>query len=161
MDADRTSGPILLGNITESSEDGEKTGLQSHLWRTLPRHRDEDQVRLDVDRSFIYYPNSKTPSSGRAPCQIVTICKTSRKNSLKLEKKSSQISSPKSCADNHTSVISKATMTYVKSSSSSSNLPTAHNLLPVSHASESATSCSPPSRQRFHNSASYPISSTL
>lgn len=26
-------------------------------WATLPRHRDEDQVRLDVDRSFIYYPN--------------------------------------------------------------------------------------------------------
>jgi hypothetical protein len=29
----------------------------SNAWRTLPKHRDEDQVRLDVDRSFIYYPN--------------------------------------------------------------------------------------------------------
>ncbi|KAH8681027.1 rab-GTPase-TBC domain-containing protein [Xylariales sp. PMI_506] len=29
-------------------------------WRELPRHRDEDQVRLDVDRSFIYYPNDQS-----------------------------------------------------------------------------------------------------
>ncbi|KAL9119387.1 MAG: hypothetical protein Q9187_004064, partial [Circinaria calcarea] len=26
-------------------------------WRYLPRHRDEDQVKLDVNRSFVYYPN--------------------------------------------------------------------------------------------------------
>ncbi|KAJ1333561.1 TBC1 domain family member 20 [Microdochium nivale] len=26
-------------------------------WHALPRHHDEDQVRLDVDRSFVYYPN--------------------------------------------------------------------------------------------------------
>lgn len=28
-------------------------------WHTLQPHSDEDQVRLDVDRSFIYYPNSE------------------------------------------------------------------------------------------------------
>lgn len=27
-------------------------------WQCLPRHRDEDQVQLDVNRSFIYYPSS-------------------------------------------------------------------------------------------------------
>ncbi|KAK9424964.1 putative Rab-GAP TBC domain-containing protein [Seiridium unicorne] len=31
-------------------------------WTELPRHRDEDQVRLDVDRSFIYYPNDQSQS---------------------------------------------------------------------------------------------------
>lgn len=25
-------------------------------WEKLPRHRDEEQVQLDVDRSFVYYP---------------------------------------------------------------------------------------------------------
>jgi hypothetical protein len=28
-------------------------------WRELPPHRDEEQVKLDVDRSFVYYPNGK------------------------------------------------------------------------------------------------------
>ncbi|KAF7560772.1 hypothetical protein G7046_g3377 [Stylonectria norvegica] len=27
-------------------------------WKELPRHRDEDQVQLDVNRSFIYYPHN-------------------------------------------------------------------------------------------------------
>lgn len=25
-------------------------------WKSLQRHRDEDQVELDVNRSFVYYP---------------------------------------------------------------------------------------------------------
>ncbi|MCJ1390947.1 hypothetical protein MMC18_003808 [Xylographa bjoerkii] len=29
-------------------------------WRSLPRHKDEDQVRLDVNRSFIYYPKNES-----------------------------------------------------------------------------------------------------
>lgn len=39
-----------------------KTKLEagsSQGWRDLPRHKDEDQVGLDVHRSFIYYPKSK------------------------------------------------------------------------------------------------------
>lgn len=37
----------------------EKTeSTKSATWHALPRHKDEDQVRLDVDRSFIYYPKS-------------------------------------------------------------------------------------------------------
>ncbi|KAI9696825.1 MAG: hypothetical protein M1836_005187 [Candelina mexicana] len=27
-------------------------------WREMPRHKDEDQVKLDVNRSFIYYPEN-------------------------------------------------------------------------------------------------------
>jgi len=29
-------------------------------WKGLPKHRDEDQVQLDVNRSFIYYPNDQS-----------------------------------------------------------------------------------------------------
>lgn len=44
-------GPILLNcqPVTQRDEEGRR-------WRSLPRHNDEDQVRLDVDRSFVYYP---------------------------------------------------------------------------------------------------------
>lgn len=31
-------------------------------WEKLERHRDEDQVQLDVNRSFIYYPNGMYPT---------------------------------------------------------------------------------------------------
>ncbi len=31
-------------------------------WESLPRHKDEDQVQLDVNRAFIYYPNNQSPS---------------------------------------------------------------------------------------------------
>lgn len=47
-------GPLLLGApVSAADADFDKT----ESWHRLPRHRDEDQVRLDVDRSFIYYPN--------------------------------------------------------------------------------------------------------
>jgi hypothetical protein len=50
------TGPLLLGYIDfDSDVKQEKKGTGS--WKSLPKHRDEDQVRLDVDRSFIYYPN--------------------------------------------------------------------------------------------------------
>lgn len=43
-------GPLLLG-CTDSD-------LKSDTnWRNLPEHRDEGQVKLDVERSFIYYPD--------------------------------------------------------------------------------------------------------
>lgn len=47
------------GSLDEKSE--EMDGVDKS-WTTLPRHRDEDQVRLDVDRSFIYYPNDESKS---------------------------------------------------------------------------------------------------
>ncbi|PMD23188.1 hypothetical protein NA56DRAFT_687535 [Hyaloscypha hepaticicola] len=51
----RQAWPLLLGY---GGSQLEKEGLDG--WKALPRHRDEDQVRLDVDRSFIYYPNDQS-----------------------------------------------------------------------------------------------------
>lgn len=50
-------GPILLGYdktkvLEEQFDQGED------YWKTLPVHRDEEQVRLDVERAFVYYPKS-------------------------------------------------------------------------------------------------------
>lgn len=58
-DLRRLAWPLLLGCSSEiwpTKDNNEK--LIS--WESLPRHRDEDQVRLDVDRSFIYYPNNQS-----------------------------------------------------------------------------------------------------
>ncbi|GKT50193.1 GTPase-activating protein gyp10 [Colletotrichum spaethianum] len=55
----RKAWPIVLGPAeNESSGDTvaeEKDEKPS--WKDLPRHGDEDQVALDVNRAFIYYPN--------------------------------------------------------------------------------------------------------
>ena len=48
-------GPVLLSFPSKPNSSG--TLLS---WRDLPRHKDEDQVGLDVNRSFIYYPQSTT-----------------------------------------------------------------------------------------------------
>lgn len=45
-------GPLLLG-IPSNSLIGESDSD----WTALPRHRDEPQVELDVNRSFVYYPS--------------------------------------------------------------------------------------------------------
>ncbi|KAJ3567769.1 hypothetical protein NPX13_g6656 [Xylaria arbuscula] len=47
--------PILLG--LDANEVSNGSTDHSGSWKALPRHRDEDQVKLDVDRSFVYYPN--------------------------------------------------------------------------------------------------------
>ncbi|KAI0165678.1 rab-GTPase-TBC domain-containing protein [Xylariaceae sp. FL1272] len=47
--------PILLGFGTKN-----ESGSPDSSWRQLTRHRDEDQVKLDVDRSFVYYPNDNS-----------------------------------------------------------------------------------------------------
>jgi hypothetical protein len=47
-------GPILLGGDNQ----GKEYEHQDETWRNLPRHPDEDQVQLDVDRAFVYYPKS-------------------------------------------------------------------------------------------------------
>lgn len=53
-------GPILLGlspQIKGGDDDGaEDVAAEGRDWRSLDPHRDEDQVQLDVNRSFIYYP---------------------------------------------------------------------------------------------------------
>ncbi|KAK1779118.1 rab-GTPase-TBC domain-containing protein [Copromyces sp. CBS 386.78] len=45
--------PILLGIPPKYDEDDDS-------WKDLPRHRDEDQVQLDVDRAFCYYPEHES-----------------------------------------------------------------------------------------------------
>ena len=46
-------GPILLGCANDTNKD------TTELWRNLPAHADEEQVQRDVDRAFVYYPNSE------------------------------------------------------------------------------------------------------
>ncbi|XMA16308.1 hypothetical protein WAI453_009099 [Rhynchosporium graminicola] len=56
----RRAWPILLGcEHLDAVKQELKTGAGD--WKSFPQHRDEDQVRLDVDRSFIYYPRDQTP----------------------------------------------------------------------------------------------------
>ncbi|KAF7872322.1 hypothetical protein EAF04_003246 [Stromatinia cepivora] len=55
-DVRRQAWPILLG--CDSDHGDTKGNLTS--WKELPKHGDEDQVALDVNRSFIYYPNDQT-----------------------------------------------------------------------------------------------------
>ncbi|KAI0799104.1 rab-GTPase-TBC domain-containing protein [Xylaria sp. FL0064] len=47
--------PILLG--FDAGVTSDSSSEISSSWEHLPRHRDEEQVKLDVDRSFVYYPN--------------------------------------------------------------------------------------------------------
>lgn len=46
-------GPILL----QCNQGRQHEALTA--WKELPQHRDEDQVQLDVNRSFVYYPDGK------------------------------------------------------------------------------------------------------
>ncbi|KAI9645408.1 GTPase-activating protein gyp8 [Ciborinia camelliae] len=55
-DVRRQAWPILLGC---DSDHGDTKGDVTS-WKELPKHGDEDQVALDVNRSFIYYPNDQT-----------------------------------------------------------------------------------------------------
>ncbi|CAM1511136.1 Fc.00g086490.m01.CDS01 [Cosmosporella sp. VM-42] len=67
----RRAWPILLGlkaptgDANDSSSGTSDDGLlypddAACDWKELPRHRDEDQVQLDVNRSFIYYPSNRS-----------------------------------------------------------------------------------------------------
>ncbi|KAK1699673.1 GTPase-activating protein gyp10 [Colletotrichum godetiae] len=55
----RKAWPILLGlPDSEDFQDTIAAGIDEKVsWKTLPSHRDEEQVALDVNRAFIYYPN--------------------------------------------------------------------------------------------------------
>ncbi|TGZ85029.1 hypothetical protein EX30DRAFT_301851 [Ascodesmis nigricans] len=52
--------PILLG-ASRSREQCDAENEKKSSWKKLPPHPDENQVKLDVDRSFIYYPTDVTP----------------------------------------------------------------------------------------------------
>ena len=54
------SGPVLLGFGGQAFE-----LIKDRRWRDLPPHKDESQVELDVNRSFIYYPTSIIPKDDR------------------------------------------------------------------------------------------------
>ncbi|KAF4986284.1 hypothetical protein FGRMN_10909 [Fusarium graminum] len=58
----RQAWPILLGldSPSDDKEDTRSAQDASGDWKHLPRHRDEDQVQLDVNRSFIYYPSNQS-----------------------------------------------------------------------------------------------------
>lgn len=47
-------GPLLLGS------DVTNLGERSIEWKNLAKHVDEDQVKLDVNRSFVFYPHGKS-----------------------------------------------------------------------------------------------------
>ncbi|KAL9026566.1 MAG: hypothetical protein Q9196_004788, partial [Gyalolechia fulgens] len=52
----RKAWPVLLGYAPPNGTDA----LDRVAWQHLPPHKDEHQVRLDVDRSFIYYPKNES-----------------------------------------------------------------------------------------------------
>ncbi|KAI9816207.1 MAG: hypothetical protein M1827_001808 [Pycnora praestabilis] len=54
-DVRQVAWPIVLGCLLDSEND-----KHTDAWRNLPKHRDEEQVKLDVNRSFIYYPENQS-----------------------------------------------------------------------------------------------------
>ncbi|KAF1850424.1 uncharacterized protein K460DRAFT_301456, partial [Cucurbitaria berberidis CBS 394.84] len=50
----RTAWPLLLG--CSDGDDDNSRNVPS--WKDLPRHKDEHQVGLDVNRAFVYYPKN-------------------------------------------------------------------------------------------------------
>ncbi|KXT06702.1 hypothetical protein AC578_8531 [Pseudocercospora eumusae] len=54
-DMRRTAWPVLLGCNDEAANEHN----EHNHWTSLARHRDEDQVQLDVNRSFVYYPENE------------------------------------------------------------------------------------------------------
>ncbi|KAK4204119.1 putative TBC1 domain family member 20 [Triangularia verruculosa] len=48
--------PVLLG-LSPLSDDTKAE--EDNSWKSLPPHKDEDQVQLDVNRAFVYYPNDQ------------------------------------------------------------------------------------------------------
>lgn len=58
-DLRRNAWPILLGCVSRDQDADQRAMTQD--WTKLPEHRDEGQVKLDVDRSFVYYPTSTVP----------------------------------------------------------------------------------------------------
>ncbi|TVY48052.1 GTPase-activating protein [Lachnellula occidentalis] len=58
-DLRRQTWPFLLGYPSQD-DDVESETEKRESWKRLPKHRDEDQVQLDVNRSFIYYPHDQS-----------------------------------------------------------------------------------------------------
>ncbi|KAL2754576.1 hypothetical protein ACRALDRAFT_2108678 [Sodiomyces alcalophilus JCM 7366] len=56
----RKAWPVLLGVPNSQGEEERADDTPDASWKELPRHRDEEQVQLDVNRAFIYYPVNQT-----------------------------------------------------------------------------------------------------
>lgn len=57
-------------------------------WRSLAVHRDEEQVQLDVNRSFVYYPDGMSMKTGHLMNSLLTLSEgetESRKDARKSE----------------------------------------------------------------------------
>ncbi|KAL8716535.1 MAG: hypothetical protein Q9225_006140 [Loekoesia sp. 1 TL-2023] len=66
----RKAWPILLAYIPSSGSDA----VDRVAWHNLSRHKDEHQVRLDVERSFIYYPkNESEPQLDRRKSELSAV----------------------------------------------------------------------------------------
>jgi hypothetical protein len=65
----RFQGPVLLGiqNGTAAglSNQEQRVAEEESRWQDLPPHKDEDQVDLDVKRSFVYYPQGQSTTTVR------------------------------------------------------------------------------------------------
>ena len=68
------TGPILLGSTAGKDKDPAPAGQDD--WRNLPEHKSEQQVQMDVDRSFVYYPDgSASPIQALARICAKTGCR--------------------------------------------------------------------------------------
>ncbi|KAL1619108.1 GTPase-activating protein gyp8 [Neofusicoccum ribis] len=60
----RDAWPLLLGSSSNQPPSSRPSSSASAApppsWRELKPHHDEDQVKLDVNRSFVYYPNDQS-----------------------------------------------------------------------------------------------------
>ncbi|CAD6573545.1 MAG: hypothetical protein ASARMPREDX12_006110 [Alectoria sarmentosa] len=66
----KVAWPFLLGYRSEESE----LTSSARSWRHLPTHKDEDQVELDVNRSFIYYPKNESETQlDRRKCELSSV----------------------------------------------------------------------------------------
>lgn len=101
----RHTGPILLGHAPGASKESAFAPNDSQVpWQELPSHRDEYQVQLDVERSFIYYPDSEFIRQDRSAPGVLSsnkLQKISATQSCLYARPSCQTSSLKSSGGTH------------------------------------------------------------
>ena len=59
--------PILLGLARDDNNHEAEAATSSVPWQKLEPHRDEGQVKLDVDRAFVHYPARESPPLDKRP----------------------------------------------------------------------------------------------
>ena len=101
-----TTGPVLLGA-------SEKKPDQTVNWQALPVHRDEEQVKLDVHRAFVYYPTGMQ-HMGLRHMHCANIGQANLKTRLKAGNMNCQISSLVCCVSIRACITSRASTTLRK-----------------------------------------------